>query len=75
MSTIELTKQELAIREQLIKAASEGKTLYYSDLVKEEDASLVHSLGDSIREDYPIRYREQATDLSIYYCTQIHRLT
>lgn len=45
MSTIELTKQELAIREQLIKAASEGKTLYYSDLVKEEDASLVHSLG------------------------------
>ena len=45
MSTIELTERELAIREQLIKADSEGKTLYYSDLVNEEDASLVRSLG------------------------------
>ena len=44
MSTIKLTEQELAIRKQLIKAASEGKTLYYSDLVK-EDASFVRSLG------------------------------
>ncbi|WP_455590743.1 hypothetical protein [Bacteroides sp.] len=43
MSTIELTEQELTIRQQLIKAASEGKTLYYSDLV-EEDASSVRSL-------------------------------
>lgn len=33
MSTIELTEKELAIREQLIKAASEGKRLYYSDLI------------------------------------------
>lgn len=45
MSTIELTERELAIREQLIKAASEGKKLHYSDLVKEEDTSLVRSLG------------------------------
>lgn len=45
MSTIELTERELVIREQLIKAASESKTLYYSDLVNEEDASLVRSLG------------------------------
>lgn len=45
MSTIELTEQELTIRKQLIKVASEGKTLYYSDLVKEEDATLVYSLG------------------------------
>ena len=45
MCTIELTEWELAIREQLIKAASEGKTLYYSDLVKEKDVSLVRSLG------------------------------
>lgn len=45
MSTIELTERELTIREQLIKAASEGKALYYSDLVNEEDASLVRSLG------------------------------
>ncbi len=33
MSTIELTEKELAIREQLIKAASRGKMLYYSDLI------------------------------------------
>ena len=45
MSTIELSDQELTIRKQLIKVASEGKTLYYSDLVKEEDATLVYSLG------------------------------
>ncbi len=45
MSTIELTEQELAIRKQLIKADSEGKTLYYYDLVKEEDASFVYILG------------------------------
>lgn len=45
MSTIELTEQELTIRKQLIKAASEGKTLYYSDLVEEEDTSFVQNLG------------------------------
>lgn len=45
MSAIELTEQELAIRKRLIKAASEGKTLYYSDLVEEEKASFMRSLG------------------------------
>lgn len=44
MSTIALTDKETAIREKLIKAASEGKTVYYSDLT-EGDASLVRSLG------------------------------
>ena len=45
MSTIELTEKELTIRERLIKSASESKTLFYSDLVEEEDASFVRSLG------------------------------
>lgn len=45
MPTIVLTEQELAIREQLIKAASEGKTVYYSDLVEGEDIFLARSLG------------------------------
>lgn len=45
MSTIELTEQELTIRKRLIKAASEGKTLYYSDLVEKENATFVRSLG------------------------------
>lgn len=44
MSTIALTDKETAIREKLIKAASEGKTVYYSDLT-EGDASVVRSLG------------------------------
>jgi len=44
MPTIALTDKETAIREKLIKAASESKTIYYSDLV-EEDASLVRILG------------------------------
>ena len=44
MSTIALTDRETAIREKLIKAASEGKKIYYSDLV-EGNASLVRSLG------------------------------
>lgn len=44
MSTIALTDKETAIWEKLIKAASEGKTVYYSDLT-EGDASLVRSLG------------------------------
>ena len=45
MSTVKLTEKELAIRERLIKAASEIKTLFYSDLVEEEDAFFVRSLG------------------------------
>lgn len=44
MSTIALTDKEITIREKLIKAASEGKTVYYSDLT-EGDISLVRSLG------------------------------
>ena len=44
MSTISLTEQVFAIRKQLVKAASEQKTLFYSDLV-EEDTSFVRSLG------------------------------
>ena len=44
MSTIALTNKEIAIREKLIKAASAGTTIYYSDLT-EGDASLVRSLG------------------------------
>ncbi len=44
MTAITLTDKETAIREKLIKAASEGKTMYYSDLT-EGDASLVRSLG------------------------------
>lgn len=45
MSTIELTEQELTIRKRLIKAASEGKPLYYSDLLEKENATFVRSLG------------------------------
>ncbi|MFV0420321.1 MAG: hypothetical protein ACK5KT_16545 [Dysgonomonas sp.] len=44
MSTIALTDKETAIREKLIKAASAGKTVYYSNLT-EGDASVVRSLG------------------------------
>lgn len=45
MTAITLTDKETAIREKLIKAASEGNKLYYSDLIEEGDASLVRSLG------------------------------
>lgn len=45
MPTIELTEQELTIRKQLIQAASEGKALYYSDVMEEEDTSFIYSLG------------------------------
>lgn len=45
MPTIELTEQELTIRKRLIKAASEGKMLYYSDFAEKENASFVRSLG------------------------------
>lgn len=45
MTAITLTDREKAIREKLIKAASEGNKLYYSDLVGGEDVSLVRSLG------------------------------
>ena len=45
MIAITLTDKEAAIREKLIKAASEGKKVYYSDLIGEEDTSLVRSLG------------------------------
>lgn len=44
MSAIKTTEQGLTIRKQFIKAASEWKTLYYSELVK-ENAYLVRSLG------------------------------
>ncbi|MFV0332297.1 MAG: hypothetical protein ACK5KL_21110 [Dysgonomonas sp.] len=44
MSTIALTDKETVIREKLIQAAYEGKTVYYSDLT-EGDTSLVRSLG------------------------------
>lgn len=44
MTAITLTYKETAIKEKLIKAASEGKKVYYSDLI-EGDASIVRSLG------------------------------
>lgn len=44
MTAITLTDKEIAIREKLIKAASEGNKVYYSNLV-EGDASFVRSLG------------------------------
>lgn len=44
MSTIALTDKEMTIREKLIKATSEGRTVYYSELTK-GNASLVRSLG------------------------------
>lgn len=44
MTVITLTDKDTAIREKLIEAASEGKKVYYSDLI-EGDASLVRSLG------------------------------
>ncbi|WP_165021108.1 hypothetical protein [Dysgonomonas sp. ZJ279] len=45
MTATTLTEKETAIREKLIKAASEGNKVYYSDLVGGEDASLIRSLG------------------------------
>ena len=60
MSTIALTDIETAIREKLIKAASEGKKIYYSDLI-DGDASLV--------------YREQTVYPSIYHCPLRDRST
>lgn len=45
MTAIALRDKEIAIREKLIKAASDGNKVYYSDLLGEEDTSLVRSLG------------------------------
>ena len=45
-----LTEKETVIRQKLIKAASDGKTLYYSDLVDESDGSLVRALGQILEK-------------------------
>lgn len=50
MFTIELTEQELAIREQLIKAASTGNKLYYSDLVNGTFPSEREELGQILEK-------------------------
>lgn len=45
MTVIALINKDTAIREKLIKSASESNKVYYSDLIEEGDASLVRSLG------------------------------
>lgn len=45
MAAIILTQEENAIRDRIIKAASEGRTLYYSELTDGADASSRERLG------------------------------
>ena len=56
MSTIELTEKELAIREQLIKAASRGKMLYYSDLIDGTYPAKREELGQILEKIYNTPY-------------------